>query len=175
MKKIPLLASGSRFILRRLSEARNISREIRHLIRSYFFVRKLDLLLASGSGQLTDMCGPWAQPYTLFRWALLAKLTRTRFVVTSVGCTASLKTALSQYFIRTALATACYRSYRDQGSKQLLNAWRFTRDDPCDADLAFSLDLSRYHLPDMHRAPSHLVAPVLCATGSRSIGQRLTR
>ena len=59
VKKIPLLASGSRFILRRLSEARNISREIRHLIRSYFFVRKLDLLLASGSGQLTDMCGPW--------------------------------------------------------------------------------------------------------------------
>ena len=157
VKKIPPLASGCRFILRRLSEAQNISREIRHLIRSYFFVRKLDLVVVSGSEQVTGRFGPWAQPYSVFRWALLAKLTRTPFAVTSVG-TGPLEAALSRYFLRTALATACYRSFRDQESRDLLKAWRFTRDDPCVPDLAFSLDLSRYHLPDIQQAPTHLVA-----------------
>lgn len=167
VKEIPPLASGSRFILRRLCEARNIILEIRHLIRSYSFVRKLDLLIVSGSGQLIELFGgPWGHPYSVFRWALLAKLTKTRLAVASVGITGSLKTSLSRYFLRTALATSCYRSYRDQGTKQLLKAWRFTHEDPCVPDLAISLDLSRYNrgnapfdVPEAH-TPVVAVGPV---------------
>lgn len=161
VKKVPWLASGLRFLLVRLRGARNIIREIRHLISSYLFLRRLDLLIVSGSGQLMELWGgPWGHPYALFRWAVMAKLTKTRFAVASVGMTGSLTTCLSRYFIRTALATACYRSYRDPGTKQLLQAWRFTHRDPCVPDLAFSLDLSRYNLnlADTDDTPSRVVA-----------------
>jgi polysaccharide pyruvyl transferase WcaK-like protein len=162
VKKIPVLGGSSRFVLRRLRETQNIIREIRHLIRSYFFIRKLDLLVISGSGQLMELFGgPWGHPYALFRWALLAKLTKTRIAVASVGITGSLETSLSKYFIKIALATACYRSYRDEGTKQLLRSWRFTHRDPCVPDLAFSLDSSRYDLSDpanTHDALDRIVA-----------------
>jgi len=161
LKKTPILGKCLSFMMGRFRETRNITREIGHLIRTYFFVRKLDLVIVSGSGQLTDECGgPWGHPYALFRWALLAKLAKTRFAVASVG-TCRLTTALGRYFVRTALATACYRSYRDQGSKLLLNGWRFTSLDPCVPDMGFSLDLSRYHLDgalDTRETPTRLVA-----------------
>jgi polysaccharide pyruvyl transferase WcaK-like protein len=162
VKKIPLLAGGCRFVLRRLGQARNITREIRHLLPSYFFLRNLDLVVVSGSGQLMELWGgPWGHPYALFRWSLMAKLTKTKFVVTSVGMTGLLQTSLTKYFIRTALSTASYRSYRDQGTKQLLKDWEFTSDDPCVPDLAFSLDLSRYapdNSADVRERPSRVVA-----------------
>jgi polysaccharide pyruvyl transferase WcaK-like protein len=163
VKKIPFLANGLRLVLRWLREAGNIIREIRHLMASYLFLRKMDLLIVCGSGQLFEFVGgPWGQPYALFRWALLAKLTKTKVAVASVGISGSLKTSLSRFFIRTALATACYRSYRDQRTKQLLKTWRFTHRDPCVPDLAFSLDLSCYSLRsspiDVHKGQTRVVA-----------------
>ena len=112
--------------------------ELLHIRRAHRFLRNVDLLIASGGGQLDEYWGgPWDHPYALFKWGLLAKLTRSRFVVLSVG-TCAFKSKLSGFFIRHALRLASYRSYRDRTSKKLLEHMAFTRDDEVYPDLAFS-------------------------------------
>ena len=113
--------------------------EILHLARSYSFARAQDLIVVSGGGQLDEEWGgPWGHPYALFRWALLARLAGVRFVVLSVGV-GYLDHRLSRWFVRGALRLAAYRSFRDQGSKDLLREMRFTRSDLCVPDLVFAL------------------------------------
>jgi polysaccharide pyruvyl transferase WcaK-like protein len=108
------------------------------VIASYRRVRQLDLVIVSGGGQLDDYWGgPWGHPYALLKWGLLAWAARKPYVFLSVG-TCALRSTLSTLFIRGALKLAVYRSYRDQGSKDLVNRLGFTRSDPVFPDLAFS-------------------------------------
>ncbi|MGB8223968.1 MAG: polysaccharide pyruvyl transferase family protein, partial [Polyangiales bacterium] len=112
--------------------------ELLHIRRAYRFLKGVDLLIVSGGGQLDEYWGgAWDHPYALFKWALLAKMTGSRFVVLSVG-TCALKSKLSLFFIRQALRLASYRSYRDQTSKELLARIAFTHEDAVYPDLAFS-------------------------------------
>lgn len=112
--------------------------ELRHVGRTYRFLRDVDLLVVSGGGQLDEYWGgPWDHPYALFKWGLLAKATGTRFVVLSVG-TCDLESKMSLFFIRQTLRLASYRSYRDRKSKELLHPMEFTRSDAVYPDLAFS-------------------------------------
>lgn len=109
-----------------------------HIRRAYRLMKGIDLLMVSGGGQLDEYWGgPWGHPYALFKWALLAKITGSRFVVLSVG-TCALRSKLSVFFIRRALSLASYRSYRDETSKELLKDMDFTRNDEVYPDLAFS-------------------------------------
>jgi polysaccharide pyruvyl transferase WcaK-like protein len=158
IKNVPVLGGFLRFVVFRVREMRGIGLEIRHLLRSYRLARDLDLLVVSGSGQLNEEWGgPWGLPYALFRWAILAKLTGTPFMVVSVG-TDTVKTFWARYFIRVALATACYRSYRDRGSKECFANWRFTRNDRCVADLAFSLDITPYNSSEAPTSAQPIIA-----------------
>jgi len=112
--------------------------EVRHIVNSYKRARTLDLLIASGGGQLDDCWGgPWGHPYALFKWGLLARISGKPYVFLSVG-TCTLNSVLSALFIRGALKLSVYRSFRDQISKDLLSKWKFTRNDPVFPDLAFS-------------------------------------
>lgn len=112
--------------------------ELLHIRRAYHLLKSVDLLMVSGGGQLDEYWGgPWGHPYALFKWGLLSKITRSRFVILSVG-TCALESKLSRFFIRSALTLASYRSYRDQASKELLEHMAFTRDDEVYPDLAFS-------------------------------------
>jgi polysaccharide pyruvyl transferase WcaK-like protein len=96
------------------------------------------MLIASGGGQLDDYWGgTWGHPYGLFKWAIISRLTGTKFVILSVG-TCSLDSKLSKFFIKQALRQASYRSYRDQTSKDLLKSMAFTNSDPVFPDLVFS-------------------------------------
>jgi polysaccharide pyruvyl transferase WcaK-like protein len=142
VKAIPLVGSTLRFLRRKWQAARQIPAEVRHLTQSYRIVRELDLLLVSGGGQLDEeFGGPWGHPYALFRWAMLARLAGTPFAIASVGV-GYLNRPLSRFFLRHALASAEYRSYRDPGSKERLARWRFTHNDPCVPDIAFSMEFS---------------------------------
>ena len=117
---------------------RLLSTELHHTVASYRILKDLDLLIASGGGQLDDYWGGcWGHPYTLFKWSLLAKATRTDFMFLSVGA-CSLTSLRTRFFLRTALKFASYRSYRDAGTKRLLAQMPFTRSDPVYPDLAFS-------------------------------------
>jgi polysaccharide pyruvyl transferase WcaK-like protein len=114
-------------------------REVVHLAQGLRFALHLDAIVVAGSGQLDDEWGgAWAHPYALFKWALLSRIAGAQFVVLSVGA-GLLRSSMSRWFVRGALRLACYRSYRDPGSKALLRDLPFTHEDRCWPDLAFSL------------------------------------
>jgi polysaccharide pyruvyl transferase WcaK-like protein len=111
--------------------------EMKHLWWSFRLLRRTDMLVVAGGGQLDDFWGgPWGHPYVLFRWSMLSKLSNTKFVILSVG-TGQLGSSLSRRFIRKTLGAAMYRSYRDQGSKDMIAFANVSRTDPVVPDLAF--------------------------------------
>ncbi|MGO9688307.1 MAG: polysaccharide pyruvyl transferase family protein, partial [Syntrophobacteraceae bacterium] len=119
---------------------RQIYYEIQYLVAAYRFMEGFSLLVVAGGGQLDDYWGgPMGHPYSLFRWAILTKLTGAKLIFLSVG-TCSLDSRLSRFFVKHALKHAWYRSYRDHTSKKLLAAMPFTFGDPVLPDLAFSYD-----------------------------------
>jgi len=98
-----------------------------------------DMVIVAGSGPLYDgWKGPWQHPYNLFKWAMLARSARVKFVPLCVGA-GPLDASLSQFFVRNALRTAYYRSYRDPGSVELIESIGVRGDNPIFPDLAFSL------------------------------------
>lgn len=148
IKKVPAVYRCAKFIQHKAGDARTILalilRECAHFSRSVGILKDFQLLIVSGGGQLDDFWGgPWGQPYALLKWALIARLTRTRLVFMSVG-TSSLDFRLSRSFIKGALNLAHYRSFRDAVSKERLQNIAITRNDRVLPDLAYSLPLDAY-------------------------------
>ena len=146
VKRIPFLFNVLKVVNSFISPVRKkfseLCCELLNIGRSYRILKNIDLLIVSGGGQLDDAYGgPWGHPYTLLKWAILAKITNTRFIFLSVGA-CSINYKLSEFFIKKALKLASYRSYRDEGSKKILEKFDFTRNDPVFPDLAFSYSLN---------------------------------
>ena len=98
------------------------ARELFFLMRSYRILRKLDLLIISGGGQLCELWhGPWSHPYTVFKFSLLAKLAHTKLYFLNVGA-GPLRHPLSRFFAKWALRLADYRSFRDLDSQELIRS-----------------------------------------------------
>jgi polysaccharide pyruvyl transferase WcaK-like protein len=121
--------------------------EILASIRAYKSLGNLDLdlLIVSGGGQLDDdFHGAWYEPYILFFWGILARLHHVKFAIVSVGV-GNIASKLSRFFIKVGLSVACYRSYRDNISKQYLeDVLRFKNSDSIYPDLAHSLQLQEF-------------------------------
>jgi polysaccharide pyruvyl transferase WcaK-like protein len=133
-----VIAATRRTIYGAFSPLRRGWRELGHVLQVYRLLKDTDLLVMSGGGQIDDYWGgAFGQPYALFKWASLARFTRTPVIFLSVGV-CSLGSRLGRRFAREALRLAAYRSYRDHGSKELLHEAGFTRNDPEYPDLAFS-------------------------------------
>ncbi|HET7207315.1 MAG TPA: polysaccharide pyruvyl transferase family protein, partial [Terriglobales bacterium] len=99
----------------------DFARELFFLMRSYRILRKLDLLIISGGGQLCELWfGPWSHPYTVFKFSLLAKLARKKLYFLNVGA-GPLEHSLSRRFARWAVRLADYRSFRDRDSQELIH------------------------------------------------------
>jgi polysaccharide pyruvyl transferase WcaK-like protein len=114
--------------------------EVWFLVRCYRALRGLDLLIVAGSQQLSDnIDGPWAFPYTLFKWSRLARLAGAEVVYLSVGA-GPIESPLSRWFVRSALATASYRSYRDASSQRLIAEIGGPAHDPVIPDLVHGLE-----------------------------------
>lgn len=153
LKSFPLLGPVLKFLVFRARGVRRIAHEIGHLAKSYGVVRRLNLVVISGGGQLDDEYGgPWGHPYAIFRWAMLARLAGTKLAVASVGAQ-TMAHPLSRFLVRAALATASYRSYREVHTKRQLASWRFTAQDPIVPDLAFSMDVAA--IPPAPALPGH--------------------
>ena len=116
-----------------------LAQECLHILRSYRLLRSVDMLVVAGGGQLDEEWGgSWGHPYALMKWAVLARVAGASVVFLSVGgCRTDSR--LTRLFLRIALSLACYRSYRDEGSRQLALAITPTADGPVVPDLAFSL------------------------------------
>ena len=98
----------------------DVVQELLHLVRSYCVVRTLDLLIISGGGQLCELWrGPWSHPYNVFKFCLLAKLSRTPVFIVGVGA-GPLEHPLSKFFARWSVRMAAYTSFRDAESRALL-------------------------------------------------------
>jgi polysaccharide pyruvyl transferase WcaK-like protein len=102
--------------------------------------RSLDVLIIPGTGILDDFGErPTGMPATLFGWCLAAKLCGTRIAFVSIGA-GPIHHPLSRWLMRSAVAMAQYRSYRDHISKAFLQSIGFdTRNDEVYPDIAFKL------------------------------------
>jgi polysaccharide pyruvyl transferase WcaK-like protein len=102
--------------------------------------RSLDVLIVPGTGILDDFGeGPTGMPATLFGWCLAARLCGTKVAFVSIGA-GPIHHPLSRWLMRSAVAMAQYRSYRDTVSKAFMQTIGFdARDDAVYPDLAFKL------------------------------------
>jgi polysaccharide pyruvyl transferase WcaK-like protein len=88
-------------------------------------IKTFDVLILAGGGQLTERSGPWAFPYAIFVWFLLARSAGVNCVVLNVGA-GPLTGALSKFFVTHALFAADYASFRDEESQILARNIGFT-------------------------------------------------
>lgn len=115
-------------------------REAMFLVRSAPLVYELDMLVICGGGQLLDWGGPWAFPYTLFKWIFLAWCVNVKCVFLNTGA-GPLELPLSRWFVRRTLNMADYVSLRDHASGELLRKIGFHGKMKVVADTAWGLRL----------------------------------
>jgi polysaccharide pyruvyl transferase WcaK-like protein len=116
--------------------------ELFFLGRSFRTVRSFDLFIVSGGGQLLDSWGgAWKFPYTVFKWTLLARLSRTKCYFLDVGA-GPLAHPLAKWFVRSALGLADYVSFRDADSRTLIEKIGFKGKSQVAADCVYVLDPS---------------------------------
>jgi polysaccharide pyruvyl transferase WcaK-like protein len=124
-------------------------------------VRTLDLLAISGSGQLDDFWGgPWAHPYALLLWSLLARAHRVPVMVFGIGLD-DLSTRLGRSFGFTAMRLAQQGFVRDQATLAVLRDAGIAPTFRSGPDPAFGV---RDHLPTAATAAverfDYMVCPI---------------
>jgi polysaccharide pyruvyl transferase WcaK-like protein len=140
LRSAPRLYSCLREISNKWLLPWELFRELGFLIQCYRSLKDIDLLIIAGSQQLIDYVGgPWAFPYTLCKWVLIAKATDTKVSFVSVGA-GPIHSPLGRLFIRTSLAQAAYRSFRDHASCELVRNLGVCGENNVLADLVFSLE-----------------------------------
>lgn len=157
VKRIPLVnmlyGAGRDF----RSTCRDVKEECAYLLKCYGFVKNFKLLIVGLGGVIDDTWnGAWGDPFSLFKWAILAKITRTRFIFLSVGAE-KIETTLGKFFLKQALALADFRSYRDAESKQRVEQIGVAGPNHVFPDLAFSLEMRRARELELHRSTDRLV------------------
>jgi polysaccharide pyruvyl transferase WcaK-like protein len=117
-----------------------IPSELYRWLKAIRTLRDTDMLIVPGTGLLTDAYGlfSWG-PYNMFKWSFVAKLCGCKLFFVSVGA-GPIYTALGRYFVKSALALADFRSYRDTSTVQYVRGIGVrTTNDLVYPDLAFSL------------------------------------
>jgi polysaccharide pyruvyl transferase WcaK-like protein len=143
LKRVPLIPPVVRATRRVGRWALAVPLELAFLARSYRNLRGTDLLLIAGSQQLNDYWGgPWAFPFTLFKWLLLARASGTKVAFLSVGA-GPLRTRLGKFFVKQTLRLAHYCSYRDRDARQCIVALGVPGEHVVVPDLVFSLQVGR--------------------------------
>lgn len=125
---------------RLVSATIGFTEELKQYLRAFRTLEGTEALIVPGTGLLTDAYGlsGWG-PYSLFKWALVAKLRRCKVMFVSVGA-GPIDTLLGRVLIRLVLSFADYRSFRDDSSVGHVRRIGFKRsDDRVYPDLVFSL------------------------------------
>jgi polysaccharide pyruvyl transferase WcaK-like protein len=114
--------------------------ELYFLAESFRITKSLDVLVICGGGQLLDCWGgPWGFPYTLFKWIMLARVSRAKCYFINVGA-GPLERPLSKWFVKHALSLADYVSFRDDKSRAVVQAVGFSRRTEVLVDNVYSFD-----------------------------------
>ena len=117
-----------------------IPNELYRWLYAFRTLRHTDVLIVPGTGLLTDAYGlkNWG-PYSIFKWSLLAKIRRCQLLFVSVGA-GPVHTRFGKWLVKSSLALADYRSYRDHETKSYLESIEANvAADRVYPDLAFSL------------------------------------
>ena len=117
-----------------------LSEEFGEYIRAWRTLGGTEMFIVPGTGLITDAFGlsGWG-PYGLFKWTLVARLRRCKVMFVSVGA-GPIDSLLGRFFVKSALALADYRSYRDGPSKEVVESLGLrASDDPIYPDLVFGL------------------------------------
>lgn len=127
--------------------------DIWHWIYAVRLMKRTDILVISGGGQLDDYWGgAFGHPYSLFKWTSAARLCGARVVMLSVGA-GVLRSSFSRLFVRLALILCHYRSFRDCRTGELVSELFGIRDPLVVPDLAFGHP-SRVSDPEITRPTS---------------------
>jgi polysaccharide pyruvyl transferase WcaK-like protein len=146
IRRIPILGSAA-------TAARDLMDEVRHIARSFRVVRSLDTLVYAGGGQFGELWkGPWAHPYNVFKFAVLARLAGVKLVIVNVGA-GPLRTPLARFFVASAVRCADYASFRDEESQKLIRSIGVSTRTYVYPDSVYALDMSS--------APASLSQPPL--------------
>ena len=131
---------GGRRLPKPLRVLRRASREVGEWVRTIAAARKLDAVVMTGTGMLTDDGeGVFGLPYDMFKWSVATRACGGKVKFVSVGVE-PIESPIARFFIVTALRLADYRSYRDKQSREHLQRVGFSSErDRVFPDLAFSL------------------------------------
>jgi polysaccharide pyruvyl transferase WcaK-like protein len=111
------------------------------LFRTARWVRRQDVVIVPGMGVLetTLPLRPWGWPYSLWLLSFTGRLVRTKVVFLAVGA-GRVADRANRALLVGAARLAHYRSYRDEVSRDAMNAMGVhTSRDPVHTDLAFAL------------------------------------
>jgi polysaccharide pyruvyl transferase WcaK-like protein len=114
--------------------------ELYRWVEALLTLKHTDVLIVPGTGLLTDAYGltGWG-PYNTFKWSLLAKIRGCQVFFVSVGA-GPLYSQIGKWLVKSALALADFRSYRDLETKAFLRSIGAAREtDKVYPDLAFSI------------------------------------
>jgi len=138
-RAIPPLRFAVRATRTAATVLRQLPAELRFLWQSYRRLRPVDLLLVAGSNPIFDFFGGfWGYPYTMWKWAMLARITGTRLAFVSVGA-GPIVSRRSGRLLAWVLRLADYVSFRDEGSRDLMRRHGFEGPAPVCPDLAHGL------------------------------------
>lgn len=130
-----------------------LRREAVFLRDSYRIARDIDCFIVAGSNQFLDnFGGVWGFPYTLFKWTLIARAVGARVVFVSVGA-GPIESLWSRIMVRATLLFADYVSFRDAGSRALMEWFGSGKRWRVYPDLAQSLEFHRTPSPNAAARP----------------------
>jgi polysaccharide pyruvyl transferase WcaK-like protein len=129
---------------------RAVWRELAFLRATYRVVRRFDLLIVSGGGQLSAKSGAWGFPYSLLTWCLLARAARVRCLLLNVGA-GPLAQSLSGFFVNRTLHAADYVSFRDEPSQILARKVGFTGKSKVFPDNVYSLTVPEHSFGELRK------------------------
>lgn len=153
LKRLPVLFAALRAVVNTPRALREAAAYLRFSARCFVFLRRVDLLVVAGGGQLSDhFNGVWGFPLQLFSWCLLARCAGAQVAVLHVGA-GPIGGAASRVLFRWTLGLATYRSYRDERSRSLVEGIGVRDAGPVGPDLVFGWE------PTLESRPEPAVLP----------------
>jgi polysaccharide pyruvyl transferase WcaK-like protein len=126
--------------------------ELCRWLDAFITLKGTDALIIPGTGPLTDAYGlSYWGPYRIFAWSLISKLRGCKLFFVSVGA-GPIYGRLGRLFVKSSLALANFRSYRDTSTLRYLRSIGFVgSNDRVYPDLVFSLRKPAVSLKDVKK------------------------
>jgi polysaccharide pyruvyl transferase WcaK-like protein len=135
---LKIFVRGLNLIIRIVELISNVFLQLKLILRAVRILRKFDMLIVSGGGQLDESWGgKWGHPFTIYNWSLAAKLSKTALIFLSVGVD-TVNSRLGKYFLKKSLLRSDYCSFRDAESNAFITSLGVGKNNGIYPDLAYS-------------------------------------